>query len=66
MPDCARARDAKVMAATATQIHASLERFIGIAATLSHIVPQLHCDCLNDRWEPRGLKQLQALKVNRP
>jgi hypothetical protein len=40
MPAWARAKDARVMAAIATRIHASLERFTSINETSSYIVPQ--------------------------
>jgi len=39
MPASARAKDASVMAAIATRIHASLERFASINETSSYIVP---------------------------
>src|ERR1700728_2008245 len=47
MPDCARASEAKLMAATATHIHALLGRFPLIATALSHIVPHNAANCLN-------------------
>ncbi len=39
MPAWAHAKDDKVMAAIATRIHASLERFASINETSSYIVP---------------------------
>lgn len=59
MPDCARATDAKVMAATATHIHAPFDRVPVIAAALSHIVPQQGSGRLNALLKPDSSRQDQ-------